>query len=158
LLFVPPSPRFERGTTTDALAPGLSRGSSCTRSRRRRSPSGAAHRDRTLLLAAIDEQGNAGEETRLDTCITRPIPDNLNACDPTIAPPFAVLSLAWDADVDLDLVVVAPDGRVIDPKHPTTARISTRPASSSRRARRSRRRCSLPRCRSRRAAPTRSPT
>jgi hypothetical protein len=74
-----------------------------------------------LLLAAIDEHGNAGEETRLDTCITRPIPDNLNACDPTIAPPFAVLSLAWDADVDLDLVVVAPDGRVIDPKHPTTA-------------------------------------
>ena len=37
-----------------------------------------------------------------------PIPDNLNACDPTIAPPAAVLSLAWDADVDLDLVVVAP--------------------------------------------------
>lgn len=74
-----------------------------------------------LLLAAIDGNGNAGEETRLDTCITRPIPDNLNACDPTIVPPFAVLSLAWDADVDLDLVVVAPDGRVIDPKHPTTA-------------------------------------
>jgi hypothetical protein len=74
-----------------------------------------------LLLAAIDANGNAGEETRLDTCITPPIPDNLNACDPTIAPPFAVLSLAWDADVDLDLVVVAPDGRVIDAKHPTTA-------------------------------------
>ena len=74
-----------------------------------------------LLLAAIDEQGRAGVETRLDTCITRPIPDNLNACDPTIAPPFAVLSLAWDADVDLDLVVTAPDGRVIDPKHPSTA-------------------------------------
>ncbi len=74
-----------------------------------------------LLLAAIDSNSNAGEETRLDTCITRPIPDNLNACDPTIVPPFAVLSLSWDADVDLDLVVVAPDGRVIDPKHPTTA-------------------------------------
>ena len=74
-----------------------------------------------LLLAAIDGEGRAGEETRLDTCITRAIPDNLNACDPTIAPPFAVLSLAWDTDVDLDLVVVAPDGRVIDPKHPTTA-------------------------------------
>jgi hypothetical protein len=74
-----------------------------------------------LLLAAIDAEGRAGTETRLDTCITRPIPDNLNACDPTIAPPFAVLSLAWDADVDLDLVVTAPDGRVIDPKHPSTA-------------------------------------
>ena len=74
-----------------------------------------------LLLTAIDAEGNAGAQTRLDTCITRSIPDNLNACDPTIAPPFAVLSLAWDADVDLDLVVTAPDGRVIDPKHPEAA-------------------------------------
>src|SRR5262249_21741946 len=45
----------------------------------------------------------------------------LNACDHTIPPPQAVLSLHWDTDADLDLVVITPDGKTVDPKHPTTA-------------------------------------
>jgi hypothetical protein len=74
----------------------------------------------TLLFAAVDEKGNAGEQASLDVCITSPIPDNLNACDPTIAPPAAVLSLAWDTDADVDLVLVTPSGKIVDAKHPTT--------------------------------------
>jgi uncharacterized protein YfaP (DUF2135 family) len=32
-----------------------------------------------------------------------------------------VISLAWDAPVDMDLRVVTPSGKVVDSKHPTTA-------------------------------------
>ena len=35
-------------------------------------------------------------------------------------PPAAVLSLSWDAPVDLDLQVVTPSGVVISPKKPAT--------------------------------------
>jgi len=74
-----------------------------------------------LLFAAIAESGEAGEQSALDVCITAPIPDNLNACDPSIAPPAAVLSLAWDTDADVDLGVIVPNGKFVDAKHPTTA-------------------------------------
>ncbi len=74
-----------------------------------------------LLFAGIDKQGHAGSQSELDFCIDTAIPDNLNACDPTIPPPFAVLSLEWDTNVDLDLQLQTPDGKVIDPKHPSSA-------------------------------------
>jgi len=74
-----------------------------------------------MLFAAIAENGSSGEQDALDVCITRPIPDNLNACDPTIEPPDVVLSLAWDSAADVDLVLVTPSGKVVDAKHPTTA-------------------------------------
>jgi hypothetical protein len=74
-----------------------------------------------LLFAGIDENGHAGTQSELDFCIDSVIPDNLNACDPTIAPPFAVLSLEWDTNADLDLEVEGPNGKILDPKHPTTA-------------------------------------
>lgn len=74
-----------------------------------------------LRLAAIDEQGRSGAQRRLKVCVTSEVPDNLNACDRRIAPPAAVLSLRWDSDVDLDLGVVTPDGKLVDPKHPSTA-------------------------------------
>jgi hypothetical protein len=73
----------------------------------------------TLGFAAVDADGHSGSQTDLDTCITDPVPDNLNACAPTIAPPRAVLSLAWSDAADLDLALVTPSGQVIDPKHPT---------------------------------------
>jgi hypothetical protein len=75
----------------------------------------------TLRFAGIDEKGVAGTQTDQLVCVDAPIPDNLNACDPTIAPPQAVLSLTWDTEVDLDLELVTPDGQVVDAKHPTTA-------------------------------------
>jgi len=74
-----------------------------------------------LRIVAIDANGNAGTQRALPVCVPRLLPDNLNACDPTIAPPAAVVSLTWDAPADVDLVVVAPDGRVIDAKHPRWA-------------------------------------
>ncbi|APR83762.1 Hypothetical protein A7982_09111 [Minicystis rosea] len=78
----------------------------------------------TLQFAAVDEKGNAGTQTDLLVCVDTPIPDNLNACDPSIAPPTTVVSLTWDAAVDLDLVVVLPSGQVVDAKHRTTAPIT----------------------------------
>ena len=36
-------------------------------------------------------------------CVDGVIPDNFNACDPTLPPPAAVLSLDWDTAADLDL-------------------------------------------------------
>ena len=75
----------------------------------------------TLRFVAIDPAGNAGPQRDYRVCVVPDVPDNLNACDPTIAPPDTVISLAWDDDVDLDLVVVTPDGRTVDARHPTTA-------------------------------------
>ena len=77
----------------------------------------------TLRFGAVDQYQRAGSLTDLEVCVTSAVPDNYNACDPTVAPPFAVLSLTWDSAADLDLVVRDPNGKWIDPKHPTTAGI-----------------------------------
>lgn len=76
-----------------------------------------------LVFFAIDEQERVGEQRSLPVCIPLGIPDNLHACDPRIAPPAAVISLTWDTNVDLDLQVVTPDGKLVDGKHPSTALI-----------------------------------
>jgi hypothetical protein len=73
---------------------------------------------RVLRFAAIDARGAAGVPTDLAVCFGSKVPDNLNACDPSRAPPDAVLSLSWDANVDLDLVVVTPEGEEISAKSP----------------------------------------
>jgi hypothetical protein len=75
---------------------------------------------RRLRFVPFDDSGRAGEQRDLEVCIASPLPDNLNACDPTIAPPRAVLSLSWDTDVDLDLQVITPGGKQVDPRHPST--------------------------------------
>jgi hypothetical protein len=75
----------------------------------------------TLLFAALDAQGGAGTQFAVPVCVTDDTPDNLHACDPTIAAPALVFSLEWDTDVDLDLRIVTPSGKLVDPKHPTTA-------------------------------------
>jgi len=83
----------------------------------------------TLLFAGIGPHGESGTEQAYDVCLEPPIPDKLssadpalpgNACDPTQQPPALVVSLAWDTAVDLDLKVVAPSGKIVDPKHPNT--------------------------------------
>lgn len=73
-----------------------------------------------LRFAAVDANGGSGVERDVKLCFASRVPDNLNACEPTIAPPEAVIALQWDADADLDLQVTTPDGRVVEPKHPTT--------------------------------------
>jgi hypothetical protein len=71
---------------------------------------------RTLVFAAIDEHGRAGPRSDLPMCFASPVSDNLHACDPTRPPPEAVILLTWDSNVDLDIVIVAPDGREISAK------------------------------------------
>ena len=75
-----------------------------------------------LGFAALDGQGQSGPQyLGQPICVSPRIPDKLNACDPTLAPPALVLSLEWDRDVDLDLRLLTPDGKFVDAKHPTTA-------------------------------------
>lgn len=71
-----------------------------------------------LRVVAIDAEGRAGAQRDLTVCVTPAIGDNLAACDKARTPPAVAISLAWDVSADLDLVVVDPQGRVIDAKHP----------------------------------------
>ena len=74
----------------------------------------------SLLFAAVGNDGRSGTQTAARLCIGSAIPDNLNHCDPKRLPPDLVVSLSWDRDVDLDLQIVAPNGKLVDPKRPTT--------------------------------------
>jgi hypothetical protein len=73
-----------------------------------------------LHLAAVDGDGNSGTQSLVDVCVSRPVPDNGNACDPAIPPPALVVSLAWDNAADLDLRVRTPSGKIVDGKAPST--------------------------------------
>jgi hypothetical protein len=74
---------------------------------------------RNLRAVAFDPQGAAGQQREARTCIDSEIPDVLSACRPTTKVPESVISLSWDTNVDLDLQVQTPDGRLVEPKHPT---------------------------------------
>jgi len=76
-----------------------------------------------LRVAAIDSHGDSGTQQDLEICVLPRVPDNMNACVPTIAPPELVVSLSWDRGADLDLVVVTPSGKVVSPKDPSTASV-----------------------------------
>ncbi len=71
---------------------------------------GVAPGRKTLGLVAFDEAGRAGPQASIGVCIRSELPDEGNVCDPTIEPPAAIASLRWNADADLDLIVIAPDG------------------------------------------------
>jgi hypothetical protein len=73
----------------------------------------------TLRYVAVDATGDAGPPNDLDVCFDPQIPDNGALCNPSRAAPYAVLTLTWDVDADVDLIVVGPN-RTTDPKHPTT--------------------------------------
>lgn len=74
-----------------------------------------------LGVVAIDAAGHGGSQFTVPLCVLSDIPDNSSACKATAKPPFSVLSLNWDTPVDLDLRVITPQGKVVDPKHPSTA-------------------------------------
>jgi hypothetical protein len=74
-----------------------------------------------LLLAGFDAKGHSGNQVGLTLCLSSELPDNGNSCDPSVAPPALVVSLAWQAAVDLDLRVITPTGKIVDSKNPTTA-------------------------------------
>ncbi len=73
---------------------------------------------RQLLTVAIDGNGNAGQQVGTYMCFQSRIPDNLHACNPKAKVPQAVFTLMWDANFDLDLHVIFPDGRDVNPKNP----------------------------------------
>ncbi|HEV8246527.1 MAG TPA: hypothetical protein VGP93_12195 [Polyangiaceae bacterium] len=75
----------------------------------------------TLLAAAFDEQGRSGTQSSVDLCFLPEVPDNGNACDSATPPPAFVVSLHWDSEVDLDLEVITPNGKLVDSRHPSTA-------------------------------------
>ena len=74
-----------------------------------------------LGVVAIDGAGHGGTQVETDLCVASDIPDNLSACSPSLQPPTTVVSLVWDTPVDLDLRVITPQGKIVDPKHPSTA-------------------------------------
>jgi hypothetical protein len=73
-----------------------------------------------LQLVPIAENGVAGRETQFEICVLSDLPDNLATCDSSRSPPAAVVSLVWDSEVDLDLVVQTPEGKIVDWRHPST--------------------------------------
>jgi hypothetical protein len=73
-----------------------------------------------LRFVALDGNGAAGIQRQLRLCVTSPLPDNLNACDPKLAPPALVVRLEWDALADVDLRVMTPAGRWVSAEHPRT--------------------------------------
>lgn len=70
----------------------------------------------TIRAVAIAESGEAGRQLTQPLCVAGRVPDNGRACDDTRQPPRAVVSLQWDSNVDLDLVLVAEDGTQLSPK------------------------------------------
>jgi len=74
-----------------------------------------------LRVVALDGEGHGGTAQAIPLCVAGAITSDLTACDPTRATPSHAVSLTWDTDVDLDLVVVTPDGKVVSAKRPTTA-------------------------------------
>ena len=73
-----------------------------------------------LRAFAIDDAGRAGPPTDITVCLTPVVPDNLASCHPSLTPPSIVLSLSWDTNVDLDLRLIAPSGKILGPGKPTT--------------------------------------
>lgn len=78
-----------------------------------------------LRVVAIDQAGNGGIQFNAPICIESRIPDNGHACSESKTPPAvpaAVFTLTWDTPFDVDLTVITPDGRNVNPKtDPTTA-------------------------------------
>jgi hypothetical protein len=75
-----------------------------------------------LRVASIDGDGRRGPAVDLDLCVLAdPVVGGLNPCDPSIPPPAVVIGVAWNRDVDLDLLVDTPAGKRVSWKAPTTA-------------------------------------
>jgi hypothetical protein len=79
----------------------------------------------SLSVVALGSDGVAGRQLTQQLCVAERVPDGLNACDPNLPVPEVVFSLRWDANVDLDLVVVTPDRQIIDGKHPLTEAVDS---------------------------------
>jgi hypothetical protein len=85
----------------------------------------------SLDFVAIDGRGEGGPRYRTTLCLLPEVAaGSFWACDPAVTPQSAVIWLTWDTEVDLDLVVVTPDGKVVQSKTPSTA-IATGPIEAT---------------------------
>jgi hypothetical protein len=78
---------------------------------------------RNLNYVPIDSNGVAGQIQSQKICVASRVPNGYQGCLPNPHPPAAVISLSWDTNVDLDLQVQAPDGRLVESKNPATVDI-----------------------------------
>jgi len=91
---------------------------------------------RNLQFVAIGDNGIAGTLQSQKICFASRVPDGYQGCVPNPKPPAAIISLSWDTNVDLDLQVMTPDGKLVEPKNPLTADLdagsTTLPSSAGR--------------------------
>lgn len=73
-----------------------------------------------LLFTVIDARGRAGRQQALTLCVTSEYDRTLHACDATQRPPAGIITLTWDTEADLDLIVRTPDGELVDARHPSS--------------------------------------
>jgi hypothetical protein len=77
-----------------------------------------------LEFAAINAVGEAGPAASVDVCFAPSVPDytttqsKSHTCRPNEPLPPLVISMKWDANFDVDLTVVFPDGNTLNPKQP----------------------------------------
>jgi hypothetical protein len=77
-----------------------------------------------LVFVAFDQSGNAGTQVDAEICIDPAVPDYTtvpvkgHTCHPDDPLPPLVISLTWDANFDVDLNVVDPNGQLFSPKDP----------------------------------------
>ncbi len=74
-----------------------------------------------VLTVGFNDANEAGpQRVSGNPCVVSEVPDSFRGCNPKVTTvPEAVISLKWDTNVDLDLQVRTPSGRLVDPKHPT---------------------------------------
>jgi hypothetical protein len=79
---------------------------------------------RLLEFAAINAAGEAGPASSVQVCFAPSVPDytttqaKSHTCRPDEPLPPLVISMSWDANFDVDLTVVLPDGNTLNPKQP----------------------------------------
>lgn len=73
----------------------------------------------TILAVALDEAGRAGPQFEQSLCVSSAGPEGNSACPGGAPLPAAAITLTWDTQVDLDLEVMTPDGKLVSPKYPS---------------------------------------
>jgi hypothetical protein len=73
-----------------------------------------------IELVVFGADGSAGIKQTAELCVTARYDDSLSACDATVKPPAALISLSWDVNSDVDLVLITPSGKVVDARNPST--------------------------------------
>ena len=71
-----------------------------------------------VYVVPLTRSGEAGVQFEEPICIASSGAEANAACSGRVDPPAAAITLTWDRPVDLDLQVVAPDGRIVSAKHP----------------------------------------